>query len=215
MLYRNNKYKIPDTYYKGKELGISQKGKLQVLRFLQKIESVRTLDMLAPLWKSKYSFWGKCQSVLTLALLAILLSALNESKTFSVFLYIAWDTFTENHNIPTLHLKRKCTQLSLQQKSFSEILLSALIIFKWISKSVYLMYLMSCCPYSVNWKYIWYITGVFMMYSPCIRKRLNTVSEYTEYTKYIIFQIHLWLNLESNTIYQNRDNVPCTKRNRF
>ena len=49
MLYRNNKYKIPDTYYKGKELGISQKGKLQVLRFLQKIESVRTLDMLAPL----------------------------------------------------------------------------------------------------------------------------------------------------------------------
>ena len=36
---------------------------------------------------------------------------------------------------------------------------------KWISKSVYLMCLMSCCLYSVNWKYIWYLVGVFMMYS--------------------------------------------------
>ena len=34
-----------------------------------------------------------------------------------------------------------------------------------------------------------------LMYSPCIGKWLNTVYEYTEYTKYIIFQFHLRLFL--------------------
>lgn len=128
------------AYPRSKGLGISQKGKLQVFRFFQKIESVCTLAMLALLWKSKYSFWRKCQSVLTLALLAPIRILIKSPKIFPFFLCIAGDNFNENHHILNFiwNWKKAC-HYNFQRNRFLKITISPFIIFKWISKSVCLL----------------------------------------------------------------------------
>ena len=73
------------------------------------------------------------------------------------------------------------------------------------------MYLVSNCLYSETSKIHLIQRRCIPMYSVCIRKRLITVCEYTEYTKYIIFQIQMKITFpkedcfykaESCTVYQ-------------
>jgi hypothetical protein len=117
-------------------------------------------------------------------MLAILPSALKEPKTFAVFLYIAMDTFIENHHITNYIRNEKCNQLYRVQKSFSEKNFFRLLFFNGFQNR--------CIP----------------MYSVCIQKWLNTVYEYTEY---IIFQVqmkilfpeeHFFIKLRSCIVYQ-------------
>ena len=90
--------------------------------------------------------------------------------------------------------------------------LSALAIFKWISKSVYLMYLVPNCLYSDTSKIHLIQLRCIPMYSASIPKWLDIVCEYTEYTKYIIFQVQLKINFSLAHDFIKLSHVPCTRR---